>query len=620
MLGVVVILGAARTVKRQRQEACMTYRAPQDDILFAMTHAAGMGAGINSGIYADLADGAAAAVLGEASKFAEGVLEPINRDGDRIGAQFNDGVVTTAPGWAEAYARWREGGWSGVVAPEAYGGMGLPHLLNSACLEVWTAANMAFMLCPLLSFGAVDALDKHGTETLKKTWLEKLVSGEWPATMNLTEPQAGSDLSALRCRAEPVGDGTYKIRGQKIFITYGEHDMADNIVHLVLARLPDAPAGTRGISLFLVPKFLLNENGSPGARNDLRCTGLEHKMGIHASPTCSMSFGDNGGAIGWLVGEENRGLACMFTMMNNARLGVGLQGVGMAEAAFQHALAYAQDRKQGKASGYKGEGMAPIVHHPDIQRTLMTMKSMTQAARVICYMTAEASDRSQRETDAAVRKAASERAGLLTPVAKAFSTDVGNEVASLGVQTHGGMGFIEETGAAQYMRDVRIAAIYEGANGIQAIDLVGRKLSLSGGEAVRREIADMRQCLDRLRVANTPVFGAMAERLAEGLDAFERATQWMTQKIGSSADEALAGATPYLRLFGLVRGGTGLAEMALAAHRLSGNGTDAAQTARIATARFFAENIVVGAGGLEASIVGGAGFLADAHTALGVNR
>ncbi len=594
----------------------MTYRAPQDDILFAMTHAAGMAQGIASGIYADLADGAAAAVLEEASKLAEGVLAPINRAGDEHGASLKDGVVTTAPGWVDAYKIWREGGWSGVVAPPEFGGMGLPHLLNTACLEVWTSANMAFMLGPMLSFGAIDALDRHGSDHLKQTWLAKLVAGEWTATMNLTEPQAGSDLNALRCKAERAGDGTYRISGNKIFITYGEHDMTDNIVHLVLARLPDAPPGTRGISLFLVPKFLLDAEGRPGERNDLRCTGLEHKLGIHASPTCSMSFGDNGGAVGWLVGEENRGLACMFTMMNNARLGVGVQGVALGERAWQLALAWANERKQGKAAGFRGEGMAPIVHHPDVRRNLMTMKAMIHAARAICYMTADAIDRSHRSPDEATRKIASERAGLLTPVAKAFSTDIGNEVASLGVQVHGGMGFIEETGAAQHMRDARIAAIYEGANGIQAIDLVTRKLGLSGGDAVRREIADMRATVGKLRAIDAPEFGRMADRLGDAVESLERATVWMAGKTGSSIDEALAGATPYLRLFGLARGGTGLAEIALAAHRLSPDGTDLARAGRVATARFFAENVAVGAPGLELTVTGGADFLAGAESAL----
>jgi acyl-CoA dehydrogenase len=593
----------------------MSYRAPQDDIIFALTHAAGMGEGIANGVYGDLADGAAEAVLAEASKLAEGVLEPIDRAGDAFGARLENGVVTTAPGWKEAYARWREGGWSGVVAPPEHGGMGLPNLLNAACMEVWSSASMAFMLAPLLSFGAIDALARHGSPALRDAWLPRLVSGEWTATMNLTEPQAGSDLNALRARAERAGDGTYRVFGQKIFITYGEHDLTENIVHLVLARLPDAPPGTRGISLFLVPKFLLGADGAPGARNDVRCTGLEHKMGIHASPTCSMSFGDGGGAVGWIVGEENRGLACMFTMMNAARLGVGLQGVAVAERAFQKALAYARERRQGRASGHVGEGMSPIVRHPDVQRMLATMKAMTQAARVICYMTADAIDRAHRlEGDAA--RAAAERAGLLTPVAKAFSTDVGNEVASLCVQVHGGMGFIEETGAAQLMRDVRIAAIYEGANGIQAIDLVTRKLGLSGAAAVRAEIDDMRGVVERVAATPAPAFGRTAARLGEALACFERATRHIAGRLAAAPDEALAGATPYLRLFGLALGGAGLAKIALAAHALSPDGADPAHADRIATARFFAENVAVGAAGLEAAVVDGAASLAQAAPAL----
>jgi butyryl-CoA dehydrogenase len=409
----------------------MTFRAPVDDLLFVITHAAGMGRGIEEGVYPDLADDFAATLLGEAGKFAEAVLAPLNRAGDQHGSTLANGVVTTAPGWIEAYGHWQEGGWNGLCAPLDQGGMGLPHLIQAACLDMWNAANMAFMLAPILTFGAIDAIAAHGSQALRDQWLGKLVSGEWTATMNLTEPQAGSDLAALRSRAERVGDGSYRIFGQKIFITYGEHDMTDNIVHLVLARLPDAPAGTRGISLFLVPKFLPGADGGLGARNDLRCTGVEHKMGIHGSPTCSMSFGDDGGAIGWLIGEENRGLACMFTMMNAARLATALQGVAIGERSFQQALAFASERRQGKAASYEGPGMAPILEHPDVRRMLMTMKALTQAARVICYMTADSIDRAHRLEDKAARQAASERAGLLTPVAKAFSTDIGSEATGM---------------------------------------------------------------------------------------------------------------------------------------------------------------------------------------------
>ncbi len=586
----------------------MSYRAPIADILFAMVHEAGADFGRKDGVYADLGDGFAEATLAEAGKFAENVLAPLNRIGDKEGAKFESGKVRAAPGFAEAYRQWASGGWNAITGPSEHGGMELPVLLNTACIEIWNAANMAFSLCPLLTLGAIEALQSHATEALKAVYLEKLVSGEWTGTMNLTEPQAGSDLGALKTRAERQPDGTYKLFGSKIFITYGEHDLADNIVHFVLARLPDAPKGTRGISLFLVPKFLVNADGSLGARNDVHCTSLEHKLGIHASPTCTMVYGDHGGAAGFLVDEENRGLACMFTMMNSARLNVGVQGVAIAERAFQHALAHAKDRRQGHAPGDKSDSMSLIIHHPDVARMLMTMKAMTAAARAICLMTADSIDRSRREKDEAARGLAGLRASLLTPVAKAFSTDIGNEVASLGIQVHGGMGYIEETGAAQFLRDARIAAIYEGTNGIQAIDLVQRKLALSEGEVVRREIADMRASVALLRQSNAAAFGEMEPCLTEAVDALERATHFMLDAGVTRPEDALAGATPYLRLFALARGGTALAKGALAAHRLALLGdSDPALPARIATARFFAETIATGAGGLERDVTRGAG-------------
>jgi len=590
----------------------MTYRAPVPDIVFTMRHAAGFDRAVADGIYGDLSADLAQTVLEEAGRFANDVIAPLNREGDRHGVTLKDGAVTTAPGWKEAYRAWTDAGWNALPGPVEYGGQGLPTLLNSACVEMWNAASMAFGIGPVLTMGAIEALVQHGSEDLKSRYLEKLVSGEWTATMNLTEPQAGSDLAALRSRAEPAGDGTYRITGQKIFITYGEHDLTDNIVHLVLARLPDAPAGTRGISLFLVPKFLPD-----GTRNDVRCHSIEHKLGIHASPTCTMIFGDNGGAVGWLVGEENRGLNCMFTMMNNARLAVGLQGVAIAERAYQQALGYANERRQGRAIG-AAEGMSPIAVHPDVQRNLLTMKALTAAARAICYMTAEAIDRAHLEQDPARRKKAHERASLLTPVAKAFSTDIGVEVASLGVQIHGGMGFIEETGAAQHFRDARIAPIYEGTNGIQAIDLVVRKLPLSGGETVRAQIAAMRATVARLLKEGTPAFGATAPRLRDAVESLDRATSHMLQAVSSNAQgEALAGATPYLRLFALAQGGAALAEMALAANaQAAGGDTDPAHAGRIALCRFFAENIAVGAKGLEDTVMNGAGFLQDATLAL----
>ena len=398
----------------------MTYAAPVKDIAFIMRHVAGLARGQADGLYADLDDSTAEAILEEAAKFAEQRLAPLNWPGDRAGAKLENGGVKTAPGWKEAYTDWAASGWLALPAQEAFGGQGLPILLNSACTEIWNAANLAFALNPLLTMGAIEALTVHGSKELQDRYLAKLISGEWTGTMNLTEPQAGSDLAALRSKAEPAGDGTYRITGQKIYITYGDHDMTDNICHLVLARLPDAPAGTRGISLFLVPKVLAD-----GARNDVRCHSIEHKLGIHASPTCTMVFGDKGGAIGWLIGDENKGLTCMFTMMNNARLGVALQGVAIADRAYQQALKYAQDRRQGKAPGATGEGMSPIIEHPDVKRMLIDMHSKTAAARAICYVTAAALDRYHRETDPAKKKAAHEEASLLTPVAKAFSTDMG---------------------------------------------------------------------------------------------------------------------------------------------------------------------------------------------------
>ncbi|MDB5591779.1 acyl-CoA dehydrogenase [Enterovirga sp.] len=592
----------------------MTYRAPTADMLFAMRHAAGLDRAVASGLYGELSAEDIGAILEEAARFAAEVIAPLNRQGDASGTPLSDGKVTMPPGYREAYRAWTEAGWNALPGPVAYGGQGLPALVAVACAEMWNAAAMAFGLGPLLTAGAVEALNAHGSEELKARYLAKLVSGEWTGTMNLTEPQAGSDLGALRARAERAGDGTYRITGTKTFITYGEHDLADNIIHLVLARLPDGPPGTRGISLFLVPKILPD-----GSRNDLRCAGVEHKLGIHASPTCTMAFGDGGGAVGWLVGEENRGLACMFTMMNSARLNVGVQGVAIGERATQAALAYAGERRQGRAPGSAGDGMSPIREHPDVQRMLLTMKACTAAARAICYATAGALDRARLDPDPAARARAQSRASLLTPVAKAFSTDLGVETASLGVQVHGGMGFIEETGAAQHLRDSRINPIYEGTNGIQAIDLVTRKLPQGGGETVRAEIAAMRATLRRLSAPGAgPAFGATAARLRDAVAHLDAATSFMLRTLGGNdPGPALAGATPYLRLFGLASGGVLLAEVALAAAACrQGGDADPAHGARIALCRFFAENVAVAAGGLAAQAMGGADLGGDAVLAL----
>ncbi len=584
----------------------MAYRAPVADIAFSLMHSAGLERTLSGG---ELSAGDLTAILEEAGRFANDVIAPLNVPGDRHGARFHDGRIEMPPGWTEAYRAWSAAGWNAVSAPAEWGGQALPHALNAACIEMWNAASMAFGIGPVLTMGAIDALATHGSDALKQSYLSRLVSGEWMGTMQLTEPQAGSDVGALRTRAERAGDGSYRLKGQKIFITYGEHELTDNIVHFVLARLPDAPPGTRGISLFLVPKHLLDPDGSPGARNDIRAHSIEHKLGIHASPTCTMILGDGDGAVGYLVGEENRGLACMFTMMNRARLAVGLQGVGIAERAYQQALGYARERRQGRAPG-SNEAASPIVAHPDVKRMLLTMSGLTRAARAICYATAATIDAAEHGEDGA-RAAANERASLLTPIAKAFATDIGIEVASLGVQVHGGMGFVEEAGAAQHLRDARIAAIYEGTNGIQAIDLVTRKLPQSGGAAVRDYVDTLRQTVAEVEAADAPAFGRTRERLAEGVNALSRTTDWLLATLDRDPAAALAGATPYLRLFGIVAGGCLLAAEALAAQRLSQDGES-----RTVLARFFAEHIVVQAPALEREVIEGAASVNDGDAAL----
>ena len=573
----------------------MSYRAPVADIAFTLKHAAGLKTALAEGIYGDLDEETVDSVLGEAGRYASDVIAPLNTVGDKFGTPFKDGKVTTPPGWKEAYTAWAAAGWNGLAAPADWGGQELPHAVNAACIEMWNSASMAFGIGPVLTMAAIDALHAYGSDTLKKEYLGKLISGEWMGTMQLTEPQAGSDVGALRSKTERASDGTYRITGSKIFITYGEHDLTDNIIHFVLARLPDAPPGTKGISLFLIPKVMPD-----GRRNDVRAHSVEHKLGIHASPTCTMVYGDQGGAVGYLIGEEHKGMACMFTMMNRARLAVGLQGVGIAERATQQALAYARERKQGPAGA--------IVGYPDVKRMLLTMRALTGAARAICYATGIAIDRSLRAKTDAARTSAHERASLLTPVAKAFSTDIGTEVASLGVQVHGGMGYIEETGASQHYRDARIAAIYEGTNGIQAVDLVTRKVPLEGGKTVALYIDELRRTVASIRSSNAPGFGEAGARLGDAVDSLERATRWLIAQ--KSSDAALAGASPYLRLFGTAAGGCMLAEDALASLR-AGDGTG-----RTALARFFAENIAIQAGGLERSVTEGAESISGAQAAL----
>jgi acyl-CoA dehydrogenase len=582
----------------------MTYRSPVADILFSLQTVAGLPEMIGSNLHGDFDWDTISSVVEQAGRFATDEIAPLNRTGDIVGARFENGAVTTPAGFADVYRRWAEAGWGGVSAPGEFGGMGLPHLVNVACTEIWNGASMAFALCPLLTEGAIGALKAHGSRELLGAYLEPMISGRWTGTMELTEPQAGSDLSGVKTRAERADDGTYRLFGQKIFITYGEHDMAENIVHFVLARLPGAPAGTRGLSLFVAPKFLVNPDGSLGSRNDLRCAGIEHKLGIRASPTCVMIYGENEGAKAWLVGEENRGLAAMFVMMNAARLAIGTQGVAIGERAYQQALAFARERRQGRGPN-SGDGMAPIVEHPDVQRMLMTMKAYVHAARGICHLTAASIDLATHGRTEEERAAGANRAALLTPIAKAFSSDVGDEAASLGVQVHGGMGFVEETGAAQHMRDSRIAAIYEGANGIHGIDLALRKLPLAGGETVRSEIAGIRAIARGVEERGAEAFGATSARLMEATDALDQATRDMHRWLADDQQAALAGASQYLRLFGLTLGGACLAKAGLAAEALAEDG-NRSELGRVGLARFFAEKLLPVAPGVARAIASGA--------------
>lgn len=580
------------------------YAAPIDDMRFVINEVLGLdrlsALPGHEEVSADLLD----AVLEEAGKLAGEVLAPLNTIGDQQGSVLENGVVRMPEGFQDAYAQYRDGGWNAVPFEPDYGGQGLPWTVAMALAEMWQSANMSFGLCPMLNQGAVEAITEHGTEDQRQRYLPKLISGHWTGTMNLTEPQAGSDLSTVRTKAIPE-DGHYRITGQKIYITYGEHDLADNIIHLVLARLPDAPEGTKGISLFLVPKFLVNEDGSLGQRNRVRCVGLEHKLGIHASPTAVMAYGDDEeGAIGYLVGEANKGLAHMFTMMNNARLAVGIQGVAIAERAYQQALAYAKDRVQGRGLNGSAEKVA-IVEHPDVQRMLMTMRGYTEAARALALSAILSLDESKRHPDPETRKAALARVDLLTPVVKAWSTDLGVEVASLGVQVHGGMGFVEETGAAQHYRDARIAPIYEGTNGIQANDLVFRKVLRDGGAAAKAFIAEMRKTSAELMDGES---GALHAPLESAIDDLEQATEWLLQH-GPDRPQAAAGAaSPYLRLFGTVAGGAMLARAARLAEAA------AEQTpftrAKVQTAHFYADNILPLSAGLVAPSTAGAERLA----------
>ena len=583
------------------------YRPPIREMQFVLDHVAGLDrlAALPGGDA--LSPDLVGHILEEAGKLAAGVLAPLNRVGDRNPARLDNGVVRTPPGFKEAYRQYVDGGWNAVPFPHEHGGQGLPWVIATAVQEMWNSANIGWALGPMLTVGAVEALITHGTDEQKRLYLPKLVSGEWMGTMNLTEPQAGSDVGALRTRAVREGNH-YRITGQKIFITYGDQDWTDNVVHLVLARLPDAPPGSRGISLFLVPKFLVRPDGTLGERNDLRVVSLEHKLGIHASPTCVMAYGDNGGAIGTLIGAENEGLACMFTMMNNMRLDVGIQGVAMAERAYQQALAYARQRVQSREIGGHSNASVPIIRHPDVRRMLMTMKTMTEATRALAYQTFAVLDLATRLPAGPERDAMAARADLLTPVVKAWSTDVGCEATSLGVQVHGGMGFIEETGAAQHYRDVRITPIYEGTNGIQANDLVFRKVARGHGAAARAYLAEVRDTASELAARPGDDAAVLARALAAGHDALAGATDWVVASNGAEPRNAAASAVPYLRLFGIVAGGSAMARQMLAAQRAlaSESGDAAFFESRVAVARFYADHVLSQAPALVHPIVAGA--------------
>jgi alkylation response protein AidB-like acyl-CoA dehydrogenase len=570
-----------------------TYHAPLAEIQFVLNELAGIEAVGKLPGFEEATPDVVAAILEEAGKFATNVLDPINWSGDQEGARWNDdGSVTTPAGFKAAYKQFCESGWNGLTKNPDYGGQGLPQLLATAVEEMWHSSNLAFDLCPLLTQGAIEALELCGSDALKARFLPKMVAGTWTGTMNLTEPQAGSDLAAVRSKAVPQGDGTYKVFGQKIFITFGEHDYTENIVHLVLARTPDAPEGVKGISLFVVPKFLVNDDGSLGARNDVHCVSIEHKLGIHASPTAVLAYGDNGGATGYLVGQENHGLEYMFIMMNLARFSVGMEGVGVAERSYQRAVAYARDRVQGKAVGTaRGVPAGPIIEHPDIQRMLMTMRAYTEATRAVAYVTAAAIDHAHREADAAAKKRHQAFVDLMIPIVKGHSTEIAQEIAYLGVQVHGGMGFIEETGAAQYYRDARITTIYEGTTGIQANDLLGRKTARDGGNTARSVAVEIARVAAELAAHPDAHLRSIGKRLAASVAGLNQAIDWVVGAFGAKPREAHAGAVAYLRLWGLVVGGWQLGRSALIAARHLHEGVGDARflRAKIVTARYYAD-------------------------------
>ncbi len=583
------------------------YSAPLKDIRFVMQELANLEQVVALPGCEEATPDVVDAILEEAARFSSEVLSPLNRAGDTNGAKWKDTVVTTTPGFKEAYRQFVDNGWNGLGCDPEFGGQGLPRLLSTAVSEMWKASNHAFSLCPMLTQGAIEALMIAGTDEQKAAYLPNLVSGEWTGTMNLTEPSAGSDLAAVRSRAVPVGDGTFKIFGQKIFITYGEHDMADNIVHLVLARTPTAPEGVKGISLFVVPKFLLKEDGTPGERNDAYCVSIEHKLGIHGSPTAVLAFGDNGGAIGTLVGDENRGLEYMFIMMNAARFNVGLEGLGDAERAYQRAVAYAKDRVQGPELGVRGGPKVPIIKHPDVRRMLMSMRARIEAMRALAYVTATAQDNAHSNPDEHARKQGQAFAELMIPVVKGWSTESAVDIASLGVQVHGGMGYIEETGAAQHLRDARITTIYEGTTAIQANDLIGRKIAREKGVTINAIIAEMRNAAARL----DGELASIGARQTVAVNALEQAVFWIVEKYSSEPKATHAGAVPFLHLLGITAGGWQMGRAAVIARaKIAAGDTDPFWSAKLATTRFFADHFLTQVPGLAESVLaGGAGAL-----------
>ena len=578
------------------------YQAPLDDMRFVLRELVDQTLLAQLPGFEEATSDVAEAILEEAAKFAAGVLSPLNRSGNVEGVRWHDTEVSTAAGWRQAYEQFVAGGWNALACPREFGGQNLPRVLSALVEEMWNGANMSFTLCPMLTRGAIEAIDLRGSERQKRTYLPKMVSGEWTGTMNLTEPQAGSDLAAVRTRAEPIGDGRYRLDGQKIFITYGEHDLTDNIVHMVLARTPGAPDGVKGISLFLVPKFLVNPDGSIGERNDVRCLSVEHKLGIHASPTCVLAYGQHGGAIGELVGEENHGLEYMFIMMNAARFAVGLEGIGLSERALQSALSFAKERVQGTEPG--AAGRVPIVRHPDVRRMLMLMKSQTEAMRALAAVAAVSLDAARVHPSAEERRRHQAFADLMIPVVKGWCTETSVEVASLGVQVHGGMGFIEETGVAQQFRDARITPIYEGTTAIQANDLVGRKLARDAGAAASAVIGEMRVLQNVLQ--RTTGLAGVATVFADAVGALERSIQHVVSRYGSDLRGVSVGAVPLLKLFGIVAGGWQMLRSAVIAHGGGAALPADFYRAKIETARFYAHHVLPHATAFAHGIVHGA--------------